>query len=799
MDKRVLRFLSALILTIIACVIISAVFVITIRAGIREKLNNVIDVTMNNAAIDFEEKINEDFVSLHNYNNAEINSAVIPSGFIGIGYIDVVNNKYSLDYKFTSAVENNITILFNNTEIDDSDSNIFSLTIEDTSYIVYSLKNGEVYNLFFISETEFSKRINLFSFENIVLINQSEKIIYSTFQTDSAYYDRTLLINNYNYENINDEAKLIMYQQLSSYDIRLVTYTSSDFIHSFIVKTTDNTLLFVSVLMVVVIVACLYLLLLTIRGDYKSLYREGKVYFLKVDNIGKIISKDIAFKNKYDIDNIFEYICDKEEDLNSRLYNGFVTLKLFDKNNQINYINCKSNFDGMFYRLIGNDITTLYIELLETKKKLNCDVVTGLQHDIQFEKDLEVATRKSYFETFAVAVIEIVNSSQLKTMFGNDTFYKMQKIVSDKLLEYYAPQIKVYFNIEDLFVLFADNTIKSDILVSSLNKKLELLQAPIHVNENAINLVCKAGISQITESNHYSGALREAKVALRYAKLSVNKNSAVYDSRIMKSAFAFYETKSSILELINSNKFNIFYQPQYSLTQKKVVGFEALTRFTSPELKNISVQEFFEVAEKNGAIIEMGTAIYERAMEFAKSIEDKNVTISLNVSPIQLLQEGFSEKFLSKYNSLGLKPESICVEITESFLMQSYDDIINKLLILKNNGILIHLDDFGTAYSSMLYLNKLPINALKIDREFVRDILINEYNKTIVSFMIKLSHDLDLSCIIEGVENVEQSDLISELGGEIIQGYYISRAISPEEAIKMLNDENNITTKKVKR
>jgi len=367
---------------------------------------------------------------------------------------------------------------------------------------------------------------------------------------------------------------------------------------------------------------------------------------------------------------------------------------------------------------------------------------------------------------------------------------KMQKIISNELLNFYSPQIKVYYNIEESYILFAENTVKAEALISNLAKNIQQLELPIHVNDNAIKLVCKAGINKITDVCTSTIAIRDARVALKYAKLSKNKSVMLYDGRIMKSALAFYETKSSILEMLNSNKFHIYYQPQYSLSGKKVIGFEALTRFTTPELKNISVLEFFEAAEKNGAIIEMGTAIYERSMEFAKVIENKNVTISLNVSPIQLMQEGFSEKFLTKYKSLQLKPNSICIEITESFLMQSYDDIIDKLLILKNNGILIHLDDFGMVYSSMLYLNKLPINAIKIDREFVRDILSNVYSKTIVKFMITLSHDLNLKCIIEGVENIEQANIIKELGGDIIQGYYISRAIAPEEAIKMLDVEN---------
>jgi EAL domain-containing protein (putative c-di-GMP-specific phosphodiesterase class I)/GGDEF domain-containing protein len=763
----------------------------TIQTGIRNKLNNVIEVTSQNCSKNFEEEITKDFEYLKSFNNNDVTTAIIPSDFEGVGYITIKNNEYILNYNINnSIVENNKSIFYNNFELINTENNIFKIKIYNKDHIVYSIKSNNTYNLFFISEDVFFNKINLYTFEDVTIINATNKIVFSTSENTNEYFDISLIKNDYNYNNINDEQKLIISENVNGYSLRLVSYTSAEFIQSYIENLTKQILIFVIVMIIMVLVSCCYLLFMTIRGDYKSLYKEGSVFFLKIDNMGKIISRDKAFKNNFNITNIFEYVYDKQN-LSKDLNNGTVILNLLDNNNQKKYISFKSVFDNMFYRLIGNDVTELFSEIIDTKKMLNCDMITGLQQDIQYFNDFDKAIKENYFENFAVAVIEITNSAQLKTMFGNDTFYKMQKIVSDELLSFYSPQIKVYYNIEDTYILFANNTIKAEALILGLAKNIEKLELPIHVNDNAIKLVCKAGINKISDNNSASVALRDAKVALKYSKLSKNKSVMIYDSRIMKSALAFYETKASILELINSNKFNVYYQPQFSLNSNKVVGFEALTRFNSPELKNISVLEFFEAAEKNGAIIEIGTAIYEKAMEFAKRIEDKNVTISLNVSPIQLLQEGFSEKFLTKFRSLQLKSNSICIEITESFLMQSYDDIINKLLILKNNGILIHLDDFGMVYSSMLYLNKLPINALKIDREFVRDILNNEYSKTMVKFMITLSHDLNLKCIIEGVENIEQSDIIKDLGGDIIQGYYISQAISPDDAIKMLEVRKN--------
>lgn len=170
------------------------------------------------------------------------------------------------------------------------------------------------------------------------------------------------------------------------------------------------------------------------------------------------------------------------------------------------------------------------------------------------------------------------------------------------------------------------------------------------------------------------------------------------------------------------------------------------------------------------------------------SHEGRGVTVSLNVSPIQLMQAGFVENFLKIYHKYDLKAGTISVEITESFLMHTFDETLKKLQILCEQGISIHLDDFGTQYSSLLYLKKLPIAAIKIDREFISDIAANEYSRAITRMVLNITKELKLLSISEGIETKEQLQILQEMGCDVIQGYLIGRSVKEDAALEMLRN-----------
>ena len=238
---------------------------------------------------------------------------------------------------------------------------------------------------------------------------------------------------------------------------------------------------------------------------------------------------------------------------------------------------------------------------------------------------------------------------------------------------------------------------------------------------------------------------------------------------------------------ITNHEFMMYYQPQYNTAINKIVGLEALIRWNNPKYISENVEHFIKLAEKNGMIVEIGEFIIDETFKFAKKIEDKNIHISMNVSPVQLLQSGFVSELIEKFDFYKLKPGSISLEITETFLMENTELVLDKLKLLQGKGFHIHLDDFGVGYSSMLYLKNLPVNAIKIDKEFIKYLLIDRFSKVIVSKIAQIATQLDLEIIAEGVEDVNQALYLSKNNCDIIQGFLISQAVSEEKTLELIS------------
>jgi EAL domain-containing protein (putative c-di-GMP-specific phosphodiesterase class I) len=243
-----------------------------------------------------------------------------------------------------------------------------------------------------------------------------------------------------------------------------------------------------------------------------------------------------------------------------------------------------------------------------------------------------------------------------------------------------------------------------------------------------------------------------------------------------------------IKQALYNNEFEVYYQPQYNLKLKKIVGFEALIRWKNPKYDNESPLKYIEMAEKNGMINEIGNFVLRKAFKFANTLKNNDIHISVNISPVQLMQVGFVNDFLKLFVDNELSEKSICVEITETYLINNFEEVIAKLKILQEKGIHVHLDDFGSGYSSMQYLKDLPINAIKVDKEFTKGIEIDKYSRVIVAKLITLAKDLGLYAIVEGVETPAELAYLNKINCEIIQGYIIGQAVQQEEAVKMINE-----------
>ncbi|HZH93462.1 MAG TPA: EAL domain-containing protein, partial [Tissierellaceae bacterium] len=246
-----------------------------------------------------------------------------------------------------------------------------------------------------------------------------------------------------------------------------------------------------------------------------------------------------------------------------------------------------------------------------------------------------------------------------------------------------------------------------------------------------------------------------------------------------------------IVEMNDHEGFYLHYQPIIDIRDNTVSGFEALARMQTQDLGFVSPLEFIPIAEKTKLIIPLGEMIIVKAFEFLKKIKErgnKRVKISINISVIQLLREGFVEGVFSIMDKMEISPEDVILELTESVFGINNDDLNEILASLRDAGVQIAIDDFGTGYSSLARERELSVSCLKINKSFIDRLMFLEPERTITRDIISMGHKLGHYVVAEGVEYQEQRDYLERCGCDMLQGYLISRPLDGESAIRFIEE-----------
>jgi EAL domain-containing protein (putative c-di-GMP-specific phosphodiesterase class I) len=290
------------------------------------------------------------------------------------------------------------------------------------------------------------------------------------------------------------------------------------------------------------------------------------------------------------------------------------------------------------------------------------------------------------------------------------------------------------------------------------------------------------------DASSQENLVKFADTAMYKAKEEGRDNFQFYSAEMTAQAFERVVMESSLRVAIKENQFLVYFQPQYCALNDTIIGFEALVRWQHPTIGLVAPFKFIPIAEENGLIVEIDRLVMKMAMEqFALWYRDglNPGILALNLAMKQLTQEDFIPILLQTMKSVDFKPEWLELEVTEGQVMDNPDEAIIKLREINNLGIEIAIDDFGTGYSSLAYLKKLPLDKLKIDQSFVRDLPDDEDDSAIAKAIIALGKSLNLKLIAEGVETQEQRDFLLENGCTNIQGYFYSKPL-PKEDITLL-------------
>lgn len=497
-------------------------------------------------------------------------------------------------------------------------------------------------------------------------------------------------------------------------------------------------------------------------------------YKVTIDKTGKILHSNSAFKHEF----ATTVKIDEPEKLDKKAFNLVSLSGNYGDRLVAMRINSQPNRSVVYAADIVN--ADAFIQSEENVAEFDSDGKSTASLSKVFDSFISKGKRT------LLGIMFISSLEQIKTLFGKQMAVDIQRVILKKAHEKFTYAYELDFGY--IGVVYPDGK-KLDILMADLEDIHRYVNSPLKMEDNLFTLDIKSGFAMCDASMsplNFEHAYKAAEAARQRAVDTKIAEYIVYHES-QRKLYEKYFITFDIKQMLAEGAFEMEYQPQYNIKEERIEGFEALFRVKKSWNVNVDTFSFITYAERTGAMVQLGDFIFDSGMQFAKKLEGKNVSVSLNVSPVQLMQAGFTENFLKIYKKYNLKPGSVCVEITESFLMTNFNETLKKLDILTSHGINVHLDDFGTEYSSLLYIKKLPISTIKIDKEFVKDVLISKESQAIIKFITNIAKLLNRTTICEGVETTQEFDMLNYLGCDTIQGWIIGKSMKPEAALEIVD------------
>jgi len=445
----------------------------------------------------------------------------------------------------------------------------------------------------------------------------------------------------------------------------------------------------------------------------------------------------------------------------------------------------------------SNDEITHYVAVLEdiSERKIAeatiqqlafYDPLTELPNRRLLSERLQQAIISSQREKSCVALLYL-DLDRFKTI--NDT---LGHLAGDQLLQISSKRFLTCLRESDTlarlggdeFAILMPAPVHHEELSKVAQRLLDCMQKPFQLNQQEVIVTTSIGISIYpSDTKDVQVLFSNADVAMYHAKSQGKNTYQFFSDGLNKAAAERLTLEIGLRKSLERNQLYIQYQPKFDLNSGHIYGMEALLRWQHPELGFIPPDKFIPLAEEIREIDKIGHWVLVEVCKQNKKWFDEGIQLiaSVNISPLQFQTDDLQSRIQKILDDTGLSPKFLELEITESALMDEPEHTRKILAGLSAIGLSLSIDDFGTGYSSLSYLKQFPVNTLKIDRSFVNDIVIDEDDRAIATSVIALAKTMKLEVIAEGVETLEQQNLLKELGCHHIQGYYLSRPLDVDK------------------
>lgn len=426
------------------------------------------------------------------------------------------------------------------------------------------------------------------------------------------------------------------------------------------------------------------------------------------------------------------------------------------------------------------------------------DILTGLPSRILFEDRLQtaIARAKTSHKTLAVILIDLDQFRLINDALGHSGGDLFLQEIAARIQNTVGHDMTVSRHGGDEFFVLLENRTELNTIAYETQKLMNELSLPVSVMGHRLYITISMGIAVYPyDGSSPEELIRHAEIAMYSAKDTGKNNYNFYKNSMNRRTLQRLSLESDLRSSDFHEALQVYYQPRYCIQEGRICGAEALLRWTENDGLFVNTADFVQFIEEKKLIDSIGRRILKTACFDGKEIYERTgvaLDVSVNISPAQIQKTDLIMELRLLIEELNYDPAMLSLEVTESTILENMDYTIHVLEQIRKMGVRISIDDFGSGYSSLNYIKRLPLDTLKIDRSFIVEITEDLRDQAIVSYIISLAHTLHLAVVVEGVESEEQFEYLKRSGADEIQGFYTGRPMTREDLIEVLRKEKKV-------